>query len=38
MSTLTAGITREKALETLKQYNAEAFHIRHGLTVEAVMG
>ena len=38
MSTLTAGITREKALEKLKQYHAEAFHIRHGLTVEAVMG
>ena len=38
MSTLTAGITREKALETLKQYNAEAFHIRHGLTVSHVMG
>ena len=38
MSTLTAGITRETALETLKQYNAEAFHIRHGLTVEAVVG
>ena len=38
MSTLTAGLTREKALETLKQYNTEAFHIRHGLTVSAVMG
>ena len=38
MSTLTAGITWEKALELLKQYNTEAFHIRHGLTVEAVMG
>ena len=38
MSTLSAGLTREKALETLKQYNTEAFHIRHGLTVSAVMG
>ena len=38
MSTLTAGVSREKALETLKKYNAEAFHLRHALTVEAVMG
>ena len=38
MSTLTAGVGREKALETLKKYNSEPFHIRHGLTVEAVMG
>ena len=38
MSTLSAGVSREKALETLKQYNKEPFHIRHALTVEAVMG
>ncbi len=38
MSTLSAGVSREKALEILKQYNAEVFHIRHGLTVSAVMG
>jgi len=29
---------REKALELLKTYNQEPFHLRHGLTVEAVMG
>lgn len=38
MSTLSAGADREKALETLKQYNTEPFHIRHAYTVEAVMG
>ena len=38
MSTLTAGVGREEALKLLKTYNTEAFHIRHGLTVEAVMG
>ena len=30
--------TREQALALLKQYNKEPFHIRHALTVEAVMG
>ena len=30
-------MNREKALELLKKYNKEAFHIRHALTVEAVM-
>lgn len=30
-------ITREKALELLKKYNKEEFHIHHGLTLEAVM-
>ncbi len=34
---MNSGITREAALKLLKQYNEEAFHIRHGLTVEAVM-
>ena len=30
-------ISREKALELLKKYNKEPFHVHHGLTVEAVM-
>lgn len=30
-------IKREEALELLKKYNKEDFHIHHGLTVEAVM-
>lgn len=30
-------ITREKALELLKKYNKEPFHILHALTVEGVM-
>lgn len=37
MGTLSAGISREKALEMLKSYNAEEFHRRHALTVSAVM-
>jgi len=37
MSALNAGISREKGLETLKKYNSDPFHIRHGLTVSAVM-
>ena len=28
---------REQAIEALKKYNKEAFHIEHGLTVESVM-
>lgn len=32
-----AGISREQALELLKKYNAEPFHLRHAYTVEAVM-
>ena len=31
------AITREQALELLKKYNKEAFHIQHALTVEGVM-
>lgn len=31
------SITREQALEILKKYNKEEFHIRHALTVEGVM-
>lgn len=30
-------ITRQKALDLLKKYNQESFHIEHGLTVEGVM-
>ena len=30
-------ISREKALELLKKYNKEPFHIQHALTVEGVM-
>ena len=30
-------VKREKALDLLKKYNQEPFHILHGLTVEAVM-
>lgn len=29
--------TREEALELLKEYNKDAFHIKHALTVEGVM-
>ena len=31
-------LTREQALHLLKEYNQEPFHLRHALTVEAVMG
>ncbi|MFG6373208.1 MAG: hydrolase [Oscillospiraceae bacterium] len=31
-------MSRDKAVEVLKQYNAEPFHLRHAFTVEAVMG
>lgn len=31
-------LTQEQALGLLKEYNKEEFHIRHGLTVAAVMG
>ena len=30
-------ISRKEALELLRKYNKEPFHIRHALTVEAVM-
>ena len=30
-------VTREQALDLLKKYNQEPFHILHGLTVESVM-
>jgi len=38
MSTRTAGVSRENAIAVLKQYNTDPFHIRHALTVSAVMG
>lgn len=31
-------LTREQALGLVKEYNQEPFHLRHALTVEAVMG
>lgn len=31
------NVTREDALELLKKYNKEAFHLQHAYTVEAVM-
>ncbi len=34
---MQAGFTREEALKLLMEYNQEAFHIRHALTVEGVM-
>ena len=30
-------MTRDEAFELLKKYNQDPFHIRHALTVEAVM-
>ena len=35
---MNTNVTREQALELLKKYNQEPFHLLHGLTVEAVMG
>ncbi len=35
--TVREFIAREKALELLKQYNKEPFHLQHALTVEGVM-
>ena len=34
---MKTSLSREQALELLKMYNKEPFHIRHGLTVEGVM-
>ena len=33
----TSKIKRAQALELLRSYNKEAFHIQHALTVEGVM-
>jgi predicted hydrolase (HD superfamily) len=34
---MEAQITRQQALDLLKQYNKDAFHLQHALTVEGVM-
>ncbi len=34
---MISKLTREEALELLKKYNKEPFHIQHALTVEGVM-
>lgn len=34
---MNANITREQAMELLKKYNKEPFHIQHALTVEGCM-
>lgn len=34
---MTSKITREQAMALLQEYNKEAFHIQHALTVEGVM-
>lgn len=34
---MNAGINRENALELLKKYNKEPFHLQHAYTVEGVM-
>ncbi len=34
---MNANIERNEAIELLRKYNSEAFHIRHAITVESVM-
>jgi len=34
---MKTNVTRQKALELLKKYNQEPFHLQHAYTVEAVM-
>lgn len=34
---MESSISRERALELLREYNKDSFHILHGLTVEGVM-
>ena len=34
---MTSDLTREEALELLRKYNQEPFHIQHGLTIEKTM-
>ncbi len=34
---MNANVTREQAMELLRKYNQEPFHIEHALTVEGVM-
>lgn len=35
---MQSGFTREKAMNLLKEYNKDEFHIRHAVTLENVMG
>ena len=37
MSELKAGISRDQAVELLRKYNKESFHLQHSFTVEGVM-
>lgn len=37
MAEKVTTLKREEALELLKKYNKDPFHVRHGLTVEGVM-
>ena len=34
---MNAGMNRQQALELLKTYNQEPFHLQHAYTVEGVM-
>ena len=34
---MKSKISREEALDLLRKYNKEPFHIQHGLTVEGTM-
>ena len=34
---MTSTIPRDEALELLRKYNKEPFHIQHGITVEKTM-
>ena len=34
---MNANVTREQALDLLREYNKEPFHILHALTVEGTM-
>ena len=34
---MESSITRQEALELLREYNKEPFHLQHGFTVEGVM-
>ena len=34
---MTTALTRQQAMELLRKYNEDSFHILHGLTVEGVM-
>jgi predicted hydrolase (HD superfamily) len=34
---MNTGTTRDQAIDLLKKYNKEPFHIQHALTLEGVM-